>query len=167
MANFVRVLLVRQPVWLVTRSVAPIDLGHVWPILFFFQRVDVPPFSAEETRAFLAAVEYEGDRDDLLAAALRLHRIAAGHPGTLAALIAELRCRTYDLQSTEGLRLLALHARITNVESRLKAELPQRAANELVRGARASRRTHDSGETPETARETLALPGPARIATSR
>jgi DNA polymerase III delta prime subunit len=81
----------------------------------------VPPFSLAETQAFLAAVDFAGDRRELLAAALRLHRLAAGHPATLAALVTELRCRTYDLRTSEGLRLLALHARITFVEEKLAA----------------------------------------------
>lgn len=115
-AHLVRVLVTRQPVWLVVRSAMPLDLGHVWPYLFFFQRVDVPPFTPAETQAFLAAVPFEGDRKRLLEAARRLHRLSAGHPGTLAALAAELRCRTYDLESSEGLGLLALHARISAVE---------------------------------------------------
>lgn len=118
-AHLIRVLLLRQRVWFVVRSTAPLDLGHVWPYLFMFQRVDVPPFTADETRAFLSVVEFERDRDELLRAALRLHRLAAGHPGTLAALLAELRRRAYDLRTAEGLRLLALHARISLVEAQL------------------------------------------------
>ena len=35
------------------------------------------------------------------------------------ALAAELRRRTYDLKTMEGLRVLALHARITLVEDKL------------------------------------------------
>jgi hypothetical protein len=120
-AHLVRVLLSRQPVWLVARSVMPLDLGHVWPYLFFFQRVDVPPFSIDETRAFLTAVEFKGDPARLFASTRRLHRLSAGHPGTLAALVAELRVRKYDLTTVEGLRLLALHARISLVESQLVA----------------------------------------------
>lgn len=118
-AHLVRVVLLRQPVWIVTRSTAPLDLGHVWPYLFLFQRVTVPAFTPDETRAFLAAVEFERDRDELMRSALRLHRLSAGHPATLTALIAELRRRSHDLQSPEGLRLLALHARISRVESQL------------------------------------------------
>jgi len=114
-AHVFRVLLSRQPVWFVVRSTAPLDLGHVWPYLFFFQRVDVPAFSPRESRAFLSAVEFDGDRGELLAAAMRLHRLAAGHPGTLAALVAEQRRRRRDLRTSEGMRLLALHTRITQV----------------------------------------------------
>ncbi len=118
-AHFIRHALIRQPVWLIARSVQPLDIGHVWPYLFHFKRIDVPPFSPAETRAFLAAAGYAGNRAELLASTRRLHRLAAGHPGTLAALLAELRVRTYDLRSVEGLRLLALHARITDVEAQL------------------------------------------------
>jgi DNA polymerase III delta prime subunit len=120
-AHLFRFLMLRQPVWLVVRSTDPLNLGHVWPYLFLFKHVDVPPFSLAETQAFLAAVDFAGDRRELLAAALRLHRLAAGHPATLAALVTELRCRTYDLRTSEGLRLLALHARITFVEEKLAA----------------------------------------------
>jgi hypothetical protein len=118
-AHLARHLLIRQPVWLVTRSTLPLDIGHVWSFLFHFKRLDVPAFKLEETKAFLAGVAFAGDRSSLLASALRLHRLAAGHPGTLAALIAELRRRPYNLRTAEGLQLLALHARITRVEAQL------------------------------------------------
>jgi len=118
-AHLVRYLLIRQPVWLVTRSTLPLDIGHVWSFLFHFKRLDVPPFKLEETKAFLAGVDFAGDRSSLLASALRLHRLAAGHPGTLAALVDELRRRPYNLRTAEGLQLLALHARITGVEAQL------------------------------------------------
>jgi hypothetical protein len=120
-AHLLRFLMLRQPVWLIVRSTDPLDLGHVWPYLFLFKRVDVPPFSPAETQAFLAAVDFPGDRRGLPATALRLHRLSAGHPATLVALVAELRCRTYELRTAEGLRLLALHARITQVETQLAA----------------------------------------------
>lgn len=88
-------------------------------VSFFFQRVDVPPFSLAETRAFLAAIEFTGDRAVLLGSARRLHRMAAGHPATLAALVGELGARVYDLANAGGRRLLALHARISHVETEL------------------------------------------------
>jgi hypothetical protein len=124
-AHFIRVLMMNQPVWLVARSALPLNLGHVWPYLFLFERAELPPFSPEETRAFLTAAEFPGDRPGLLASTLRLHRLAAGHPGTLVALVAELRHRAYDLRTAEGLRLLALHARITDVEAQLAADEPR------------------------------------------
>ena len=123
-AHLVRYLLVRQPVWLLARSTQPLEIGHVWPYLFLFKRIDLPPFSLDETRAFLRAAPFNGNRSELIATTLRLHRLAAGHPATLAALVAELRCRTYDLHSAEGLRLLALHARITRVARQLAADTP-------------------------------------------
>ncbi|HUJ42527.1 MAG TPA: AAA family ATPase [Opitutaceae bacterium] len=123
-AHLLRALMLRQPVWLVTRSTQPLEIGHVWPYLFFFRRVELPPFSFAETQAFLAAADLPGDRAELLASALRLHRLAAGHPATLAALVDELRARNHDLQTTKGLRLLALHARITGVARQLAADAP-------------------------------------------
>lgn len=120
-AHFVRFMLVRQPVWLVASSIQPIDIGHVWPFLFHFKCITVPPFTLGETRAFLASVDFPCNRPVLLASSTRLHRLAAGHPGTLAALVDELRRRNYDLRSAAGLRLLAVHARITRVEAQLAA----------------------------------------------
>ena len=118
-AHLVRALMGAMPVWLVGRSSLPLDLGHVWPFLFAFKRIDLKPFSLDETRAFLAAAPFAGDRAELLAAGLRLHRLSAGHPASLAALLDELGRRTYDLRTMEGLHLLALHARITRVEAQL------------------------------------------------
>jgi hypothetical protein len=120
-AHLVRYLLVRQPVWLLARSTQPLEIGHVWPYLFLFKRVDLPPFSLDETRAFLSTAAFSGNRSELIATTLRLHRLAAGHPATLAALVAELHSRTYDLHTPEGLRLLALHARITRVQAQIAA----------------------------------------------
>ena len=116
-AHLVRFLMLRQPVWLIVRSTDPLNLGHVWPYLFLFKSIEVPPFSLAETRGFLDVVDFFGDRSELLAAAQRLHRLSAGNPATLTALVSELRCRTYDLDSSEGLRLLVLHARITAVSA--------------------------------------------------
>jgi len=118
-AHFVRFMLTRQPVWLVTSSIQPLDVGHVWPFLFHFRRFNVPPFKLSETSAFLAAVDFPGNRAGLLASSRRLHRLAAGHPATLAALVDELSLRRYDLRSATGLRLLSIHARITRVEAQL------------------------------------------------
>jgi hypothetical protein len=110
-AHFVRFMLTRQPVWLVASSTQPLAIGHAWPFLF----------SLQETRAFLAAAYYPGNRSALLASSTRLHRLAAGHPGTLAALVDELRVRRYDLGKASGLRLLSVHARITSVTAQLTA----------------------------------------------
>lgn len=125
-AHLIRALMRRQPVWMLARSVQPIDVGHVWPFLFLCKRLDLSPFSFAETRAFLASAPFDGDRRELAASALRLHRLCAGHPATLKALVDELGARTYDLGSAEGLRLLALHARITGVTKGLSE--PERLA---------------------------------------
>ena len=38
------------PVWICCRSAEPWDIGHVWPLLARFQRVEVKPFHLSETR---------------------------------------------------------------------------------------------------------------------
>jgi len=116
-AHLVRFIMEQQPVWLVVRSIQPSELGHIWPYLYLFTQVDIPPFSAAETQDLLSTAAFKGDRAYLLGGAHRLHRLAAGNPGILAGLLAELRSRTYDLDSSDGLRLLALHARITAVSA--------------------------------------------------
>jgi len=118
-AHLVRALMGTMPVWLIGRSSLPQEYGHVWPYLFAFKRIDLKPFSFNETRAFLAAAPFAGDREELLAASLRLHRLSAGHPAMLAAIVDELHRRTYDIKTMEGLHVLALHARITRVEAQL------------------------------------------------
>jgi hypothetical protein len=118
-AHFIRVLMSRQPVWLVARSALPMQLGHVWPYLFLYEKIEVPPFTPAESRAFLAAVPYAGAREELTDAASRLHRLAAGHPATLRALVTEMHAHRHDLSTAEGLRLLATHTRISEVEAHL------------------------------------------------
>lgn len=118
-AHLVRALMSTMPVWLIGRSSLPQDYGHVWPYLYAYKRIDVKPFSFTETRAFLAAVPFAGNRAELLAAGLRLHRLSAGHPATLAAIVDEMRRRTFDIRTMEGLHVLALHAHITRVEAQL------------------------------------------------
>ncbi|MGH7997700.1 MAG: AAA family ATPase [Opitutaceae bacterium] len=119
-AHFLRVQLASQPVWVLARSTLPLDIGHLWPLLFLFERIDLPPFSTAEAKEYLSRIPFGGDRIELLAAARRLHRLSAGHPGTLAALAVELRCRAYDLRTLDGLRVLALHARISLVEEQIR-----------------------------------------------
>jgi hypothetical protein len=118
-AHLVRALVADMPIWLIARSLLPLDIGHVWPYLFMFKRIDVRAFSMDETRAYLTAAPFSGDRRELLAATFRLHRLSAGHPATLCALVDELRVRKYDLTTLNGLHLLELHARITRVAEQL------------------------------------------------
>jgi hypothetical protein len=118
-AHFVRAVLDFSPVWLVVRSELAHDVGHVWPYFYGFERVHLDPFSIAETHKLFAQIDFPGDRLELQAAALRLHHLAGGNPGALTALLAEMRVRTYDLHSVEGLKLIALHARISDVEAQI------------------------------------------------
>jgi len=118
-AHLLRVLMLRQPVWLLVRSLHPLDLGHVWPYLYLFERIDLPPFSPDETRAYLRTAPIDGSRSALLAFTLRLHRLSAGRPGTLSALVAESGRRHYDLHTAAGRRRLVLHVRISAVQAQM------------------------------------------------
>lgn len=50
----------RAPVWVCTRSEPPWDIGHFWPLLARFARVEVHPFSPSETQALVVAAVRAG-----------------------------------------------------------------------------------------------------------
>ena len=50
----------RAPVWICTRSERPWDLGHFWPLLARFARLEVPPFGLSETQALVVAAVQTG-----------------------------------------------------------------------------------------------------------
>lgn len=123
-AHLIRALAFRQPVWVVARSPRAAELGHLWPYLFLFHRLEVPPFTLAETRTYLSRIDFPGDRDRLVSSARALHRLSAGHPATLAALANELRARPAVLQSAPALERLTVHARITRIEQTLAGSRP-------------------------------------------
>ena len=54
-SSFFESLSERAPVWICTRSERPWDIGHFWPLLARFGRVEVHPFSLSETQALVEA----------------------------------------------------------------------------------------------------------------
>jgi hypothetical protein len=101
------------PVWICCRSAEPWDIGHVWPLLARFQRVELEPFLLSETRVLVeAAVRECLVPCDALNAIRRLHRRAAGNPKILRALLDELARGHCDLSNPRGLKRLDLARRI-------------------------------------------------------
>ncbi len=101
------------PVWICCRSAEPWDIGHVWPLLERFQRVELKPFHLSETRALVQAAVGEGFVSrGALNFVPRLHRRAAGNPNILRALLDELAQSHCDLSQPRSLARLDLARRI-------------------------------------------------------
>jgi len=112
-SSFLESVSERAPVWICARSEHPWDIGHCWPLLARFARVEVRPFHLGETHALIeAAVQTGGIPPGALEIVGWLQRRSAGSPLVLAELFAELAARNYDLSSLAALRRLDLDRRI-------------------------------------------------------
>ena len=103
----------RAPVWICTRSEHAPDIGHVWPLLVRFKRVELKPFQLSETRTLIEAAVREGlVPRDALKAIRHLHRRASGNLKILRALLDELARGHCDLSQPHSLERLDLARRI-------------------------------------------------------
>jgi hypothetical protein len=103
----------RVPVWICARSEHPWDIGHVWPLLVRFEKIEIRPLPPAETRALIAAAIRLGlVPPDAADASERLHHLSHGNPGTLCELIAGLATGHYNPHKKFDLRLLDLDRRI-------------------------------------------------------
>jgi hypothetical protein len=129
----------RAPVWICARSEHPWDIGHVWPLLVRFARVELRPFHPGETQALVeAAVAAGGAPAASLAIVPWLQRRSGGNPLVLRELLTELATGNYDLTNPQALRRLDLDRRIHEVfpaQSERGHSCPQRhpGQNELRR----------------------------------
>ena len=106
----------RAPVWICTRSEHPWDIGHFWPLLARFARVEVHPFSLSETQLLVvAAVRAGGIPPRAREIVGWLQRRSGGSPLVLGELFEELATGKYDLGSPQALRRLDLDRRIHEV----------------------------------------------------
>jgi hypothetical protein len=112
-SSFLESAMERAPVWICCRSDEPWDIGHVWPLLARFKRVELKPFHLSETRALVQAAVLEGlvsrDASNFVP---RLHRRASGNPKILRALLDELAQSHCDLSHPRSLARLDLSRRI-------------------------------------------------------
>ena len=134
----------RGPVWICARSEHPWDIGHFWPLLARFARVEVRPFHLSETKALVEAILQTGDiPPGTLEIVGWLQRRSAGNPLVLRELFAELATGKYNLTSPQALRRLDLDRRIHEVfKERVSMGEPALAAPAAP----------DSEATPGTAR---------------
>lgn len=113
LSSFLENVKQRVPVWIATRSEHPWDIGHFWPLLARFERVELQPFHLHETRMLVeTSVRHGLAPADALQAVARLHRLASGNARTLCGLLTRLGAQPYDLSSVRGLRWLDLDRRI-------------------------------------------------------
>ncbi|MGO9584877.1 MAG: AAA family ATPase [Limisphaerales bacterium] len=113
LSSFIENVSERVPVWLCARSEHPWDIGHIWPLLVRFEKVEIKPFHPAETRELIETAVRLGVVPPSMADTVeRLHHLCAGNPGVLCELIAGLATGHYDPHKKFDLRLLDLDRRI-------------------------------------------------------
>jgi len=106
----------RVPVWICARSELARDIGHFWPLLACFEKIELRPFRFSETNALLTAAMAGGQiPPSVKPFARQLHRLSGGLPLALVELLEQFAARPYDLSRRAGLRLLELDRRIKNL----------------------------------------------------
>ena len=117
-SSFLESAMERAPVWICCRSTEPWDIGHVWPLLARFEKIELSMFRFSETRALLAAVVESGQISPVITSfAGELHQLSGGLPLTLRELFQQFAAGHYDLSRRAGLQLLALDRRIKNLRA--------------------------------------------------
>lgn len=128
LSSFLQRVMERGPVWICTRSEHSWDIGHFWPLLVRFARVELRPFRLHETHALVSAAV---ERGVVSAKAMEivgwLYRASAGNAGRLCKLLNELANGRYDVRNSRSLRLLKLDCRIHDIfpaQGRDRTRLP-------------------------------------------
>jgi hypothetical protein len=116
LSSFLESVMERVPVWIAARSEHSWDIGHFWPLLARFVKVEIKPFRLAETRGLIGAavrlgIAPPGAGD----AAERLHHLCGGNPKVLGELIEGLATGHYDPHKKFDLRLLDLDRRIQHL----------------------------------------------------
>jgi hypothetical protein len=116
LSSFLECVMERAAVWIATRSELARDIGHVWPLLGHFERVELHPFRPAETRACVAAAVKAGLIPcEALNIGEWLHRRSNGSPLVLRELLEELATGHFDLTNPHALKLLDLDRRIHEI----------------------------------------------------
>ncbi len=113
-SSFLESVMERAPVWICARSEHPWDIGHFWPLLARFERVEVRAFHLSETQALVEAAVTSGahacrKRWGLWSGCTRGRR---GSPLVLCELLEGLASGRYDPDRAFDLKLLDLDRRI-------------------------------------------------------
>ncbi len=116
LAAFIEAVSERVPVWICARSEHPWDIGHVWPLLVRFEKVEIKPFHPAETRGLIETAIRLGVVPPGMADTMeRLHHLCGGNPRILCELIEGLATGHYDPHKKSDLRLLDLDRRIQHL----------------------------------------------------
>ena len=117
-SSFLESAMERVPVWICARSELARDIGHFWPLLARFEKIELRPFHFSETNALVTAAVESGQIPPVVQPfARRLHRLSAGLPLALCELFEQFAAGHYDLSQRAGLQLLELDRRIKNLHS--------------------------------------------------
>jgi AAA ATPase domain len=126
-ARFVAFLAEKIPVWIACRSDHPHDIGHIWAHLYKFTRLELAPFTADDTAQFILEAIAERNIQSNVAEHLHeLHRISNGNPRTLEELLTELALREYKMDGVRSLDLLDLDRRIHAIDLAIKTAMERR-----------------------------------------
>jgi AAA ATPase domain len=117
-SSFFESAMERAPVWICARSELARDIGHFWPLLARFEKIELRPFRVSETDALLTAAMAGGQIPPTVKPfARQLHRLSGGLPLALVELLEQLAAGHYDLSRRAGLQLLELDRQIKNLPS--------------------------------------------------
>jgi len=126
-ARFMSFLAEKIPVWIACRSDRPHEVGHVWEHLYKFTRLELAPFTAEDTSQFILEAIAQGHVQlDTRAHLDELHRMSGGNPRVLEELLMELASREYKMNGPCGLDLLDLDRRIHAIDLAIKTAEEER-----------------------------------------
>ncbi len=127
-AWFIAFLAQKIPVWIACRSDGPHEIGHVWEHLYKFTRLELAPFTVQETGQLILRAIAEGNIQPQAAEHLgELHRMSQGNPRILEELLMELAARRYKMDGARGLELLDLDRRIHAITQGAAVSQPPRA----------------------------------------
>ena len=121
-ARFIAHLGEQIPIWLACRSDQPQLIGHIWPELYKFTRVEISPLKELDTQALVAEAVAQGNiQGNAREHVNELHEMSGGNPRILKELLIELGTRTYKIGSSFGLNLLNLDRRIHEIRQSIRA----------------------------------------------
>ena len=122
LARFIGHLSETIPIWIACRSDRPDDVGHIWPELYKFTRVELFPLGQVETLMLIDEAVAQGKiQANARAHAGELHRMSGGSPRILTKLLMQLAAREYKIDSSLGLHLLDIDRRIHQIDLSIKS----------------------------------------------
>ena len=121
-ARFMARVAEKIPIWIACRSDRAHDVGHIWPELYKFTRIEISPLTEIETRMLIDEAAAQGKiQSNARAHAGELHRISRGSPRILTELLVQLAAREYKIDSSLGLHLLDIDRRIHQIDLSIKS----------------------------------------------